>query len=138
MVLLRWVPSQERQVWTTLCSTVFLTPGSSVETRHLLASSLTPSLSVKHSTCAVLVVTPLPSSVPMEPSSTSSTLSVTGGTTLTALINLPSITSTNCSMKNPKDQPARPCEYHLELPHKLFIFLSGSARTTELIPKKCY
>ena len=66
----RWDPSLARLAPTTPCTTAFPTPGSSVLTRPLPVSSLTPRLAVRHSTCAALVETPQPSSAPTEQSLT--------------------------------------------------------------------
>ena len=136
-----WIPSPGRRASTIPSSTRSRTPASTAAPRRTLGSTLTWRPGVSRSTCVPRQESPPPSSAPtgrtswssswsdtnitsLEPSSTSSTSSVTGeylswsstdwllytrsgGTTLTATSNLPSTTSTSSSTRNRKHQTAR-------------------------------
>merc|ERR1739844_384353 len=100
-------PIQARLVSTIPSSTRCRRPALTAAPRITPGSTRTPRLAVSLSTCAPLPESPRRSCVQTEPSSTSSTSSVIGGTTLTVTSNLPSTVLTSCSTRNRTNQTAR-------------------------------
>merc|ERR1711962_973723 len=80
---------EEYLVWTTPSCLQYLTLGSPVVTIHIQGILLTQLLNpaVKSSICATQMVSMMPSSAPMEQSSTNRTLSVNFGSMLTVLLH---------------------------------------------------
>merc|ERR1712179_216792 len=99
--------SLARRAPTTRYSTPSLTQALTALSRSTLGSTQTQMRTVSLSTCAHPMETPRGSSAPTEPFSTSSTLYVTGGTTLTVPRSQTSTTSMSSSTRNRPSPTAR-------------------------------